>query len=934
MASGPRSGSAPRSRLTVRSLIGWVAALSIGSGAVAYSLQKGPLAEPPPPLVVELTGCTAVRAGPICEMAGDGRLTLWLEVPEGTTLAVLLDTKETAAERAVIEGGVQLRVPVTAEARELRITALRGSEARVFRLPIAPADVVAGLAEAETLRQAHRFDEAEAKLAGPLLDASASVRARALGKLARIDRVRGRADEAVKHFREAIALDREAGRRSDELADRLALTFTLTQESRRFTEARAAIEPLAAISAEVPEARALVPYYAAQIASETGDLREALRFLREAGAGARRLGLERQLADVLEFEAEVLRLLGRRADAEAAIRAAREALGANAGACRRAAHLINSSWLLFYDGDDPAHAGAAIPLLEEAIALYRDGCPEPALLANALTDLAVVRLVLGDVALARAHLGEARGAKPPRDVVLEADWIALEGRLAMSGNKAWSALELYEQLGVVAEWALLANARWQAALGRAQALEALGRMDPARDAYAEAERLLDEASRHAPLGDGKATFLGKHENGARQHVDFLVRRGDPEAAGAARRSRARILAAMHWTDRIGALDAADRERWEETIAAYRIGREALDAESAADWKLPSDQLAHVRAARSTRDARLRSMLDQALAGFGPRRAGEEPRPSEALAKPARGEVFLVYHPAADGWVGFALTGHGTVARRLGAIDPGAAAGELALRLLTPFRAEIGPATRLRVLPYGALEGVDFHALPFEGEPLAAHAPVEYGVDLAARPRAPAEGSMTSALVVADPRGDLPSARGEAQRIAGMLRERGGFEPRVLQGREATHRAVRDALELTNTGLLHYAGHGVFEGRDGWESGFPLAAGGRLSVGDVLVLRRAPELVLLSGCETARAPSGSSASGLGLAQAFLVAGSRAVVASPRPVDDVLAERVMTALYRALGAKGELDLAASLREAELAVRKESPKADWAAFRVLVP
>ncbi len=167
---------------------------------------------------------------------------------------------------------------------------------------------------------------------------------------------------------------------------------------------------------------------------------------------------------------------------------------------------------------------------------------------------------------------------------------------------------------------------------------------------------------------------------------------------------------MHWTDRIGALDEAGRARWEETIAAYRRGREELDAASAADWKLPSDTLAQARAARSARDARLRSLLDQALAGFDPPRAGEDP-PAEALAQPAPGEVFLVYHPVADGWVGFAVTERGTVARRLGAIDRGASPAELGDRLLVPLRAEIAPATRLRVLPYGALEGLDFHALP-------------------------------------------------------------------------------------------------------------------------------------------------------------------------------------------------------------------------------
>jgi tetratricopeptide (TPR) repeat protein len=900
--------------------------LLIGAGVVTCSPQQVTHAAPPPLLDVEFTGCVAVRAGPICEMAGDGELTFWLPVPAGTPIAARVDTKEAAAERAVVEQGVQLRVRVNAGAHELQLTAFLGSEARAFRLPIEPTDVVPEIASAETLRRALRLDEAEASLAAPLHATSASVRARAIGKLARIDLGRGRAVEAVQHFHEAIALDHQTGRRSDELADRLALSFTLNA-GRQFTAARAALEPLTESGAEIPEARALVPFYAACIASDTGDLRSALRLLRDANAGARRLGLDMQLADVLEIEAEVLRLLGRRAEAEAAIVAAGDALGANATPCRRAAHLINSSVVQFDDGADPTRIGAAVLQMEAAISLYRKDCPKPALLANALTNLAEGTLALGDVTSARALLIEARLVNPALDIALEAGWMAIDGRLALMEGDALRALAFYEDLGKRAELALIADARWQAALGRAQALEALGRVERARDAYAEAERLLDDAGGHAPLGDGKTTFLGKRENLARQHVDFLARRGDPDAAMVARRSRARILGAMRWTDRIGALDSDHRERWEAAVADYRRGREELDAESAADWKLAVDKLSEARVARLSQEGRLRSMLDQELAVFSPTLR-------EALSQPSPGEVFLVYHPTDHGWIGFAVTSQGTATRRLGEINSAASPAELANRLLVPFRAQIGTATRLRVLPYGLLERIDFHALPFEGKPLVTWAPVEYGVDLPVRPSAPSDRAVTSALVVADPHGDLPLARVEAEKIASMLRQRAGLEPLLLEGHAATHLAVRDAIEQEQTGLLHYAGHGIFEGRDGWQSGFPLAAGGWLSVGDVLVLKRAPDLVLLSGCETARAPSGSSASGLGLAQAFIVAGSRAVIASPRPVDDALAERLMTAVYRPFRPHAALDLAASLREAELAVRQESPEADWAAFRVLVP
>jgi hypothetical protein len=39
------------------------------------------------------------------------------------------------------------------------------------------------------------------------------------------------------------------------------------------------------------------------------------------------------------------------------------------------------------------------------------------------------------------------------------------------------------------------------------------------------------------------------------------------------------------------------------------------------------------------------------------------------------------------------------------------------------------AEPIRIVPYGPLQSVDLHALPLEGEPLAALAPVAYGVEL-------------------------------------------------------------------------------------------------------------------------------------------------------------------------------------------------------------
>lgn len=176
-----------------------------------------------------------------------------------------------------------------------------------------------------------------------------------------------------------------------------------------------------------------------------------------------------------------------------------------------------------------------------------------------------------------------------------------------------------------------------------------------------------------------------------------------------------------------------------------------------------------------------------------------------------------------------------------------------------------------------------------------------------------------ALVVGDPRGDLPRARAEARSVARAL----GVEP-VLGGA-----ARREAViaGLATTGLFHYAGHGTFGG-DAWGGELLLADDGTLRTGDVLALPGVPPRVVLSGCDTARSPA-TRVENLGLAQAFVVAGSRVVVAAARPVSDADAARFSTALHAA----PPDDLVAAFRAATLALR-DAGSPDWSAFRVYVP
>ncbi|WP_437930581.1 CHAT domain-containing protein [Sorangium sp. So ce291] len=938
---------------------------------------------PAPPLEVEFAGCSAVHAvhaGPACALPGDRTLRLWVKAPLDARVVIAVDATVAAdaplaaLDGALVQGGVLARVPVPDGARAVSVTAERDGARASFRLPLLPPLEAPPLKDAEALRRNGKLDEASSALDALASAPDPAVQALAVGKRARVDLARGRIPEAIAGFEASIRAHRAAGRVSDELLDRFALSYTLLYNGRRFAEARAALGALGPLEAIHPEGRALKPYYEALLSSESGDLRAALRQLDASAAGAERLGLGDHRLHVLQMRADLLQTLGRPLEAQALLREVKALLPASSAPCEQASLLNDVGWNALHvawasggSSGPPAgvraplaraDAGSSAPLadaeapLSAALALYRGPCPRPAEQANVLTNLALAKLEAGQTGAARALLDEARRTDPRPDARVAMYWIEIEGRIALRSGSPASALRIYDRLSQLAEASELPEGRYRAALGRGRALEALGRLDAAIAAYEGAEAVRGDLSLLVPLGQGRGGYLGRFEESARLEVDLLLRRDPRRALRAARRSRALALAALRWIDGIEALGGEERARWEGALAAYRDARAAFDEEGRDDWRLSSDELQAARVTRASRGRSIRALLDEAL--FLARRG--EPVLAELADAPAlaEGELMLVLHPIRDGWAGFAVSRGGVVARRLPALDLSSPATELAAGLLAPFAAPLRAATRLRVAAHGALDRIDFHALPWDGAPLVAHMPVTYGLDLPERGARPADaagatrsagaadgtqpvdaaGAPRAALVVADPRRDLPAARREADAVARAL-EGWGLRVERLSGGLATHRAVAGALEQPGIELFHYAGHGFFGGLDGWDSGLALAGGSELAVGDILALRRAPARVVLSGCDTARteaaqASPGARGLGLGLAQALLVAGARSVIAATRPVDDALAERVMAALY----AGEQQDPGAQLREATLAALRADPSCDWASFRALVP
>lgn len=184
---------------------------------------------------------------------------------------------------------------------------------------------------------------------------------------------------------------------------------------------------------------------------------------------------------------------------------------------------------------------------------------------------------------------------------------------------------------------------------------------------------------------------------------------------------------------------------------------------------------------------------------------------------------------------------------------------------------------------------------------------------------------------------LPSSRAEAADVASALGVTPSFDS------SASERALREAL--ASASIVHVATHGTLDAERPMLSSILLAPqrsdgssanDGRLETHEVLALPVVSRLVYLSGCETALgAATPTSARSdedyATLAQAFLFAGARNVVATLWRIDDRGAAEFASRFYAALAKSSPADaLAAAQRQLMRDPRYAAPYY-WAAYSI---
>lgn len=244
------------------------------------------------------------------------------------------------------------------------------------------------------------------------------------------------------------------------------------------------------------------------------------------------------------------------------------------------------------------------------------------------------------------------------------------------------------------------------------------------------------------------------------------------------------------------------------------------------------------------------------------------------------------------------------------IDLAAALGE---RLLPQNWLPVRGAT-IYIVPDRALGTVPFAALLVNHRRFVEDHSISYLPSISALgalesvPPRPAAG----AVVIGDPRGDLPGAHAEAQWVASHL----GVSART--GSAATQRALADA---SDGGLLHIAAHTWLAPGGPWLG----LSDGRVTTSAIMREHIRPSIAVLASCSSAATRGAGYWGSWGAA--FLASGTRSVIAALWSVDDAQSREFIVRFYEEGGA---VDPAGALTKTQRAfIDAGRPPSFWAPF-----
>ena len=820
--------------------------------------------------------------------------------------------------------------------------------------------------------------------------------ARLLSTLADLEVSAGRHSDARRHYLETLALAAPAGLTTLVANSARHVAFEHYTLDRDLKQAHEILNQYEAAIRMIAIEAGLALYNRGIYAQESGDLAEAVRCLRLADAATKNLDDAETLRLVRIERALTLALQGLTQDAEVEIGKLIEEFekGVDFEACDRMSYLNTLGWTRILEQESRS-PGAKDPLqLLELARQYRkqDHCPADSkkidmnqaraelMQAEQLTDEAAAAgpgLGLPPALSPQAeshlqnalrYLSAAAVDLPKQPLSKQLDAVEISGRIAYMQSQFAQANVLFAELEQLAHKTVEPDYEWRAIIGQAQVSAALARTASgaaaaeytaaASAAFKRAETLLDVRLWQVPLTATRRAFLPRFTAGTAAFLDFLLQHGDEELAlSVARRAQVRGLVVALSFDTLTLLPDSQQE-------SLRKERDQLVRQSA--------QL-HGLAATDTRLQDATNQLLEALQSHL-RDAGMDRQLQLHALSP--GEAMHLCHPLPAGELAcFVATADRLVVKRLrqSQLQQATTPAMWSELLLQPF-AEIIDSTRvLRVLPSQRLRAVDFAALPYPGDSgyLASRKRlVVHALDLALPAKAEAATGRGKALMLTSLRLQYAqkNALGLFQKLQQLgwqvtpysnLRQESGFNPKRLLYCWLRISDCPQPLPLPVTLKLGSADElmralpqvelaqldtdadfgGTSFGESGWQSTIDMPNGTRLTLADLLMLKRAPRFTVLLVCNGGTAGTGVGSDDISLAQALLLRGGEAVVAASRLLNDELAAQWSLALYSAQPSQAPYlhhtapDLLKAFHAAQITMRERRPS-DWSTLRLFVP
>lgn len=882
-----------------------------------------PEAAPIDPPALQLAGCDEVDADGRCRLTSTTRrLNLWVDVQAHATVVVTAAGRAVVAERRTADAGVAMEIEVPPDADTVLVGGIDPPWRQPHAIAIRRFDPPAVVAAAAALRAEGEPTAAIERLIQALGSLRGEARLAAMDELRVAHYERGDTTEMAAWVERMLALDEAPAARRTRARAASAAAWVHAYQRGDAAAARTFLAPLEALAPELPEAAVWAAFSRGLLARLLGDPTAAVDAFAEAERGADRLGMLRDQLAAMEGLAITLGELSREDEALACSQRMLEVVQTRGLGCSDRALALNTiGWVqLLLSQAGLRHLDPA-DVLDEALGSLQAGgeCPDPTEEINVRINLALGELDRGDAAMALAWVEPVWEAPPELAAWLE--------EVRARAGLALGRWELVPSPLRAIEPRLSRDLRWNAAMRRAWTSERLGASDAAADAYLEAEALLEESVAAIGIDAGRELFLAGKQASARGLVAVLIASGRiEEALCRARLARARALRRLERTTRLAAAPADARAKWEAEVIELTRLRQAIDAERTEDWMHAESEQVRRRARREAQQHAASRALDRAYSSLGAVASVDE---CAALPPLLADEVMLASFPLDDGWAIFVADGAGVTARWVPE-PPSTNLDGWVARAFGPDAARIDAAARLRILAAGRSASLRHHALPWRDGVLLDVAPVVHALDVRPPERDGAPLEIGSALVIADPSENLPLARREAEAVAGAL-ERARWSVAHLRGSAAGRDAVGDAA--SRVALLHYAGHGEHRGAAGWGAALVLHGSETFGVPDVLALERAPETVVLSGCETGSITPDTLEGGMNLGRAFALAGARWVVVADTRVSDELSQAIGEGIYADVR-DPTWDGAVALRRVQQALRAAEPQGDWAAFRVVVP